>query len=122
MLRFNFITGVHSNLYKQPLMAIDNSTSEGGTGHVGFLCHKQPEMEKALRSTIEDSHFSQFRSSCVVTQVVDDGGSVEIQYENAKKSLASLRGKFLVGADGKTGYVRKNYLEPRGIKLEKCQG
>lgn len=29
-----------------------------------------------------------------------------------------IRGQFLVGADGKTGVVRKKLLEPLGIKQE----
>ena len=26
----------------------------------------------------------------------------------------------MVGADGKTGYTRKKYLEPKGIIMEQC--
>lgn len=29
-----------------------------------------------------------------------------------------MRGKYLVGADGKTGFTRKKYLEPRGVLLQ----
>lgn len=103
-------------------MAIDNSTSEGGTGHVGFICHKQPEMEKAIRSRIEGNQYSQLRSSSTVTAVTEDENSVIVQYTTSSGDSKNIRGKFLVGADGKTGFVRKKYLEPQGIILEKCEG
>lgn len=101
---------------------MDNSTSEGGTGHVAFICHKQPALEKAIRDNISDSHYSQLRSRCLVTGISEDEHSVTVQYVNADGQTKSIQGKFLVGADGKTGYVRKKYLEPKGITLDHCEG
>jgi 2-polyprenyl-6-methoxyphenol hydroxylase-like FAD-dependent oxidoreductase len=122
MKRFNFISGRGSDLYKKPILSIDNSTSEGGTGHVGFICHKQPAMEKAIRDTITDSPYSQFRSKSLVNAIKEDEEGVTVSYLDAHERPQSIRGRFLVGADGKTGFVRKKYLEPKGVILEKCEG
>lgn len=122
MLKFNFITGVHSDLYKTPMMSVDTSTSEGWTGHVGVMCHKQPEMEKAIRSCINGSLYSQLRTGSLITAISEDEDSVTANYMTSAGNSSAIRGKFLVGADGKTGFVRKNYLEPRGIMLERCEG
>lgn len=37
---FNFIGGSQSDLYAAPFMRFDYTTSEGGTGHPGFLCKR----------------------------------------------------------------------------------
>jgi 2-polyprenyl-6-methoxyphenol hydroxylase-like FAD-dependent oxidoreductase len=109
-------------LSTRPIFAIDYSTSEGGTGHVGFICHKQPALEKAIRDKIVDSHYSQLRSKCLVNNISEDEESVTVQYVDASGQTKSIRGKFLVGADGKTGYVRKKYLEPKGVTMDHCEG
>lgn len=102
-------------------MSHDQSTSEGGTGHVGFICHKQPALEKAIRDVVASNTHSQLRSQCLVTGIYENEDSVSVKYTNADGQETSIRGKFLVGADGKTGYVRKKYLEPRGITMDKCE-
>ena len=122
MTRFNFISGRGSDLYKTPILSLDNSTSEGGTGHVGFICHKQPAMEKAIRDTIIDSPYSQFRSKSLVNAIEEDEEGVTVSYIDARERPQSIRGRFLVGADGKTGFVRKKYLEPKGVMLERSEG
>ena len=109
-------------MYKRPMLSVDNSTTEGGTGHVGFICHKQPAMEKVIRDSIADGLSSQLRLNCTVNGITEDESSVIVQYTNAMGQPKSIRGNFLVGADGKTGYVRKKYLEPKGITMDKCEG
>lgn len=104
------------------MLSLEYSTSEGGTGHPGFICHKQPAMEKAIRDSISNSPCSQLRSKCLVTGVSEDDESVTVQYTDVNGESKSIRGKFLVGADGKTGFVRKKYLEPRGITMDRCEG
>jgi len=39
--------------------------------------------------------------------------------EHQKITEKKITAKFLVGADGKTGFVRKKYLEPKGVIMEK---
>lgn len=100
-------------------MAIDNGTT-GGTGHVGFICHKQPVLEKALRGVIAKSAFSELRVSSTVVSITEDSDFVYVEYHGADGTRRKMRAKFLVGADGKTGYTRKKYLEPKGIIMEQC--
>ncbi|TKA55688.1 hypothetical protein B0A49_08638, partial [Cryomyces minteri] len=114
---FRFIEGGRG-LNVAPFLQFDYSTIEGGTGHVGFLCHKQPAMERHLQAKI-DQTYGQLRSSSSVVAISEDKGNVYVDYEEGSGKLRRIRGKYLVGADGKTGFIRKKYLEPRGIIMEK---
>lgn len=117
-----FISGSAGNLHKTPFLTTDMTTSEGNTGHVGFVFHKQPELERALRDALSVHTASHFRSSCSVLYISEDPERVTVEYSDAQGATRKLCGTFLVGADGKTGYVRKRYLEPKGIRLERCEG
>ncbi|KAI1616223.1 monooxygenase [Exophiala viscosa] len=121
MEKFNFVTGDGSDSRKRPLLSMDYSTTEGGTGHVGFICHKQPAMEKAIRDQIEKTSFCDFRTESIVTGVNEDSQHVYVEYTDANAVTHTVKSRFLVGADGKTGYVRKKYLEPKGIIMEKSE-
>lgn len=117
---FNFIGGRHHDLSARPFMRLDYSTSEGGTGHVGFVCHKQPALEKHLREAAEKYEGCDIRSGCTVVGIEEDDEWVAATYRDPEGRMKSVRGRFLVGADGKTGFVRKMYLEPKGIRLEQA--
>ncbi|KAJ9610395.1 hypothetical protein H2200_005172 [Cladophialophora chaetospira] len=118
---FNFVTGSESNLYKKPLLNMDYTTTEGGTGHVGFICHKQPAMEKAIRDKLQTLSSSELRTESTVTGISEDDRKVTVEYNDANGKPQKLSAPYLVGADGKTGYVRKRYLEPKGVTMEKCK-
>lgn len=122
MWNFYFVNTTESDMHKAPFTSVDISTSDGSTGHPGFLCHKQPELERVIRSSFQDGPYSQLKSGCVVTAIEEDSESVTVQYEDSQKHSKTIRGRFLVGADGKTGFVRKKYLEPRGITMDVCEG
>jgi 2-polyprenyl-6-methoxyphenol hydroxylase-like FAD-dependent oxidoreductase len=115
---FNFVGGMNSDFSRKPFMRLDYGTSEGGTGHVGFICHKQPTLEKHIRRKIEDSHFSQLRTSCTLDSIREDQDWVYATYVDNQYNKHEIRAKFLVGADGKTGFTRKKYLEPRGVLMQ----
>lgn len=115
---FNFIGGVHNDLQRKPFMGLDYSTSEGGTGHVGFICHKQPVLEKHIRRVVNELPQSQLREECTLIDVSEDTDWVYAKYRDRDQVVHTIRGRFLVGCDGKTGYVRKKYLEPKGIVME----
>lgn len=115
---FNFVGGVHNDLYRRPFMAMDYTTSEGGTGHVGFICHKQPHLEKYIRSTFEKSTECQLHEGCTLSHISEDSDWVFAHYADADGVKHRVKGKFLVGADGKTGFTRKHYLEAKGILME----
>ncbi|KAL3460086.1 hypothetical protein BJX64DRAFT_263683 [Aspergillus heterothallicus] len=116
--RIRFVSGIHQDLHTTPILSFDSSSSEGNTGHVGAMRHKQPSLEKHLRSVIEASTFSELRSSCTLTSIQEDDNWVYASYQDAAGAEKKLRAKFLAAADGKTGYTRKHYLEPKGIQLE----
>ncbi|KAI5459548.1 hypothetical protein BGZ63DRAFT_489381 [Mariannaea sp. PMI_226] len=118
MGNFRFVGGVHHDLSTKPFMVMDYNTTEGGTGHVGFICHKQPAIEKHLRSKINNYSHSDLRLGSSVTSIREDANWVYVTYQEASGKQREIRAKFLVGADGKTGFTRKNYLEPLGISMD----
>jgi 2-polyprenyl-6-methoxyphenol hydroxylase-like FAD-dependent oxidoreductase len=71
-----------------------------------------------MRKLIEDSEYTQLRAECKVFSRREVGDGVEIAYESSDGSTQWVRGSYLVGADGKRGVVRKEFLEPLGIKQE----
>lgn len=91
--------------------------SEGNTGHVGVLAHKQPILEKYLRTAMEKADECELRSSCELTSISEDKDWVYATYKDVSGIEHKIRAKFLTAADGKTGYTRKMYLEPKGIEL-----
>lgn len=119
---FNFIGGVHTVLDTKPFMQLDQSTTEGGTGHVGFICHKQPALEAALRSAMASTEHSTLRVGSTLTSISEDTDWVYVTYDDKDGNEHRLRGKYLVGADGKTGFTRKKYLEPKGVEMEQVSG
>ncbi|KAE8143797.1 hypothetical protein BDV38DRAFT_289648 [Aspergillus pseudotamarii] len=113
-----FVGGVHHDLHRKPFLSFDTASSEGNTGHVGAMRHKQPVLERHLRSVIDSSKYSELRSSCTLTSIHEDDNWVYATYSDSTGKKNAIQAKFMVGADGKTGYTRKLYLEPKGIRLE----
>lgn len=91
---------------------------EGGTCHVGIISQRQPVLEKHLRLVASRHECSQLRSSCCVIHIEEDKDWVYCNYTDATKGQRRIRAKFLVGADGKRGFTRKEYLEPKGVFME----
>lgn len=75
-------------------------------------------MEEYLRSVLQESTVSDLRTSCTLTAIKEDDNWVYATYTDSRGSEKHIRSKFLVAADGKTGFTRKKYLEPKGIELE----
>jgi 2-polyprenyl-6-methoxyphenol hydroxylase-like FAD-dependent oxidoreductase len=92
--------------------------TEGGTGHVGVISQRQPILEKYLRKVAANQSCSQLRSSCTVTKIEEDEDWAYCEYTEVSGAQKRIRAKFLVGADGKTGFTRKMYLEPRGVTMD----
>ncbi|KAL3442483.1 hypothetical protein BJX65DRAFT_298994 [Aspergillus insuetus] len=116
--RLQFVGGVHHDLHRTPFLCFDTASSEGNTGHVGAMRHKQPVLERYLRTVMEKSEPCELRSRCTLTSISEDGDRVTATYHDHTGAEKHIQAKFLVGADGKTGYTRKQYLEPKGIRLE----
>ena len=87
-----------------------------------MVCHKQPVLEKCLRQAMASTTYSDLRSSSKVIEISEDEDWVYCRYEDASGVTRRLRSKFYVGADGKKGFTRKHYLEPRGIILDTIPG
>ena len=117
-----FVGGTGSDLMKPPFLGFDLMSSDGGTGHVGFIFHKQPEMERAIRDAVSQNECSGLRPNSNLVSTTEEGNTVTAEYTDCEGVTRQIRAPFLVGADGKTGYVRKRYLEPRGIVMERCEG
>jgi 2-polyprenyl-6-methoxyphenol hydroxylase-like FAD-dependent oxidoreductase len=71
-----------------------------------------------LRNAI-DKDFGELRAGCTLSAINEDDQFVYVEYQSPSGAVSSIRGKFLVGADGKTGFTRKMYLEPKGVIMEK---
>ncbi|KAF3387026.1 hypothetical protein F1880_001616 [Penicillium rolfsii] len=112
-----FVAGNHNSLHAEPFLCFDTASSEGNTGHVGMLAHKQPVLEKYLRTVVDKAPECELRSSCELTSISEDKDWVHATYNDVSGVQHKIRAKFLAAADGKTGYTRKMYLEPKGIEL-----
>jgi len=58
------------------------------------------------------------RLGACVDAIREDSEWVYASYTGPSGDTHTIRSRFFVGADGKTGFTRKNYLEPRGVALE----
>ncbi|OAL52136.1 FAD/NAD(P)-binding domain-containing protein [Pyrenochaeta sp. DS3sAY3a] len=76
----------------------------------------QPRLEIAFRNLLKTLESTELRTQCTVSAIEEIAGGIQIQYERPDGSVTNLKGRFLVGADGKRGYVRKSYLESKGIE------
>jgi 2-polyprenyl-6-methoxyphenol hydroxylase-like FAD-dependent oxidoreductase len=85
---------------------------------VGVISVRQPILEKYLRFAATRHTSSQLRSSCTVTHIEEDKDWVYCWYSDVLGSQEKIRSRFLVGCDGKTGFTRKSYLEPKGVLME----
>lgn len=56
------------------------------------------------------------RPGCEVIGRTEEPRTVVVEYRDSNGDTKKLRAKWLIGADGKGGVVRKRFLEPEGIK------
>ncbi|OJJ96094.1 hypothetical protein ASPACDRAFT_54915 [Aspergillus aculeatus ATCC 16872] len=119
MGKFNFISGTGANLSKEAFLAMDYATTAGGTGHVGYICHKQPALERKLRDIMGTHASCSLRSGSTVIDLEEDDSWTYCTYRDAQGTERKIRARFFVGSDGKTGYTRKQYLEKKGVFLER---
>ena len=82
------------------------------------MSHKQPAIEEFLRARIQELGIASVRLGARVIGIKEDNDSVIATYLDTSNMRHTLKGKFLVGADGKTGFTRKQYLEAKGVKME----
>lgn len=63
--------------------------------------------------------YCSLRCGSAIVDIKEDDDWVYCTYHNVDGKDHKVRARYLVGADGKTGYTRKQYLEPRGVMMEK---
>lgn len=119
---WTFFTSGKHGLMTTPFVQMNLGTTEGGTGHVGAIAHKQPVMETNIRQAAFSTSSSQVRLGATISGIEEDKDWIYAQYIDNNGRQCRIRGKFFVGADGKTGYTRKHYLEPKGVLLQTLSG
>jgi 2-polyprenyl-6-methoxyphenol hydroxylase-like FAD-dependent oxidoreductase len=62
----------------------------------------------------------ELRSGCEVTALSEDKDGTLCVYRDSQGKERKIKSRFFVGADGKTGFTRKQYLESRGIVMEQA--
>lgn len=63
--------------------------------------------------------FCDLRPKSTVVNIEEDASWTYCTYTDSQGVERRIRARFFVGADGKTGYTRKNYLEPKGVHMER---
>lgn len=62
----------------------------------------------------------ELRSGCEVTALSEDEDGTLCIYRDSEGKERRIKSRFFVGADGKTGFTRKRYLESKGIVMEQA--
>jgi 2-polyprenyl-6-methoxyphenol hydroxylase-like FAD-dependent oxidoreductase len=117
-----YFTSGKQGLMTRPFMQGHLWTTEGGTGHVGAICHNQPVMEKYIRLAASRCASSELRLGTTINAIEEDEEWVRAKYTDDSGEERWIQGKYFIGADGKTGFTRKRYLESKGVVLETLSG
>lgn len=118
---WTLFTSGKQGLNTKPFLRMNLDTI-GPSGHVGAIAHKQPILEKNIREAGSRFPASELRLGSTITKIEEDQEGVLVTYHRDDTRERQIRGKFFVGADGKTGFTRKQYLEPKGIMLQSLPG
>lgn len=70
-----------------------------------------------MRQSMAQNGHSDLRVQSTLLSISEDEDWVYVRYTDKDGQEHRIRSRFFVGADGKTGYTRKCYLEPRGISI-----
>ncbi|KAI1368925.1 hypothetical protein F5Y08DRAFT_207213 [Xylaria arbuscula] len=106
---FNFH---QSSWVNPPFFQHESSPDRFAQALPGAIFHIQPKLELAMRKELGGSQYCELRSGCTVTGRKLDGAEIIAEYTDAEGQARSIRGSWLIGADGKRGIVRKHFLEP----------
>lgn len=112
-----FVAGRHHDYSAPPFLKM-SWQHVGFTGHIVGNQFRQPVMEKCLREHIGRSEYAELRIGCTVTSISEDDEAINVTYNDQEGKIKTIRAKFLAGADGKVGFTRKKYLEPKGVIME----
>ncbi|KAI1281844.1 hypothetical protein F5Y07DRAFT_386621 [Xylaria sp. FL0933] len=108
MPSFNF----HTTSFVNPPFFCAEAYPDGfGQALPSTILHIQPKLELAMREKLNSSQYCELRCGCTVTGRKQDGTKIIVEYTDNKGQTRSIRGSWLIGADGKRGIVRKHFLE-----------
>ncbi|KAH7002440.1 hypothetical protein EDB80DRAFT_809426 [Ilyonectria destructans] len=113
------LTDIHfhrKSFTSKPFLSIDQDRDWGAQALPPASVILQPRLEKEFRALIEASKCAELRLECTVTGINEVETGVQATYKRKDGSTAELKASYLVGADGKRGIVRKEYLEDKGIE------
>lgn len=111
-----FFPGRQPDVNKTPFLNI-RIGQNGTTGHLRNLMFSQPIMEQHLRSVVKSTPMGEYRDGAEVVGIEERPEYAEVLYR-WKGVERRIRAKLVVGTDGKTGFVRKKYLEAKGVVME----
>ncbi|KAF5589472.1 FAD NAD(P)-binding domain-containing protein [Fusarium pseudocircinatum] len=113
------MTGIHfhQNVFSsKPFASIDHERDWLEQAQAPGTVLLQPELEKDLRDSVQASKYSELRLGSKVIGIREVPDGIQASYRRNDGKVLEIQGKYLVGADGKRGYVRKECLEAKGIQ------
>ncbi|ETS84377.1 hypothetical protein PFICI_02402 [Pestalotiopsis fici W106-1] len=113
----------HDRIFtSEPFLRLEQTPDWAGHALPNTSVNLQPGLEQLLRDRAQSSDMITLKLDCEVVGIDQNASNVEITYEEKyTHRRQTIRGKYVVGADGKRGFVRKSFLEEKGIKQETGQ-
>ncbi|KAI0445548.1 hypothetical protein F4803DRAFT_135069 [Xylaria telfairii] len=107
----------HFNFHKTsfsaaPFFSVDAYPDGFGQALPSAIFQIQPMLELKMREKLVNSQYCELRCGCTVTGRKQNGTDIVAEYTDAQGQRKTIRGSWLIGADGKRGVVRKHFLEP----------
>ncbi|KAK3367751.1 hypothetical protein B0H63DRAFT_565657 [Podospora didyma] len=107
------------NFHQSPFMNFDIRVDWAQQAVSNNVTQFQPNYEREIRALLPEFPSCALRTGCEVISRTQDEEHTVVEYVGQDGIKRSIRAAWLVGADGKTGVVRKRFLEPEaGIKQE----
>lgn len=112
--------GIPQVVYRSPMFGLFARMDTGTVldGHPSLVTFYQPELEGVLRRRLQRSPDVELRLGTVLEAFSDDGTCVTATVRTAGGEPATVRARFLVGADGASSLVRRTLgLDFRGASF-----
>ncbi|KAJ0132617.1 Uncharacterized protein HZ326_24306 [Fusarium oxysporum f. sp. albedinis] len=100
----------------KPFLSVDSYSDYHNQSLPGATLILQPRLEEELRSLLQSSEYAQLRTERAGTSCRKGVDSIGVSFTTGDGTLTDFEGEYFVGADGKRGIVRKEFLEPRGVE------
>ncbi|KAB5511191.1 putative monooxygenase [Coniochaeta sp. 2T2.1] len=103
----------HKATFKNdPFFSIDTTRDALNQAVPEAIMQVQPRLEHALRCLVSESAFCHLKEGCEVTAREEQTDSLRVDYIDSSGVPGQINCRWLIGADGKRGIVRKHFLEP----------